>query len=520
MMAAAREILKKTALGDVKGFDNGRCEVFLGVPYAKAGRFEYAVMTDHWDGVLDATVMGATCPQNRNIHEHLENPTRRFYKKEYREGAEYAMDEDCLNLNIFAPRDAKDCPVVVFIHGGGFDSGSNQESPFDGSALAERGIVTVFINYRVGVLGDFTHEEIQKRDGRDGNFGLDDQLTAIRFVKAHIRDFGGDPDNVTLFGQSGGGGKVTALLQTPAADGLFHKGLIMSGVLDSNLLPECEGSGKEAVLAIMKELGISSVSELETVPYDRMAQAYNKVRPDLNKRGLNNGGSPHPNEFYAGEPLKNGFRKETSEIPLIVGSVFGEFTGFAPTAYDKNILSLDEQKALLEKTLGPAAGQLIPLFEKAYPERKLIDLIQLDTIFRKPSIEYVRKRAKLNDKTWTYLFNMDSDLNDGTVPWHCSDIPYVFHNCEYVPTQDSDPDRILEEKIFDAFMNFVKTGDPNTDKLPEWPASTPDQEYTMVLDQGPRVKVNFDHQLEEAGGDILAAAAFSALSQNPDSVQH
>ena len=115
---------------------------------------------------------------------------------------------------------------------------------------------------------------------------------------------------------------------------------------------------------------------------------------------------------------------------------------------------------------------------------------------------------------------MDSDLNDGTVPWHCSDIPYVFHNCEYVPTQDSDPDRILEEKIFDAFMNFVKTGNPNTDKLPEWPASTPDQEYTMVLDQDPHVKVNFDHQLEEAGGDILAAAAFSALSQNPDSVQH
>ena len=358
-----------------------------------------------------------------------------------------------------------------------------------------------------------------KKEG-SGNAGTTDMIAALKWIHDNIASFGGDPDNVTLFGQSGGGGKVTALLQTPAADGLFHKGLIMSGVLDSNLLPECEGSGKEAVLAIMKELGISSVSELETVPYDRMAQAYNKVRPDLKKRGLNNGGSPHPNEFYAGEPLKNGFRKETSEIPLIVGSVFGEFTGFAPTAYDKNKLSLDEQKALLEKTLGPAAGQLIPLFEKAYPERKLIDLIQLDTIFRKPSIEYVRKRAKLNDKTWTYLFNMDSDLNDGTVPWHCSDIPYVFHNCEYVPTQDSDPDRILEEKIFDAFMNFVKTGNPNTDKLPEWPASTPDQEYTMVLDQDPHVKVNFDHQLEEAGGDILAAAAFSALSQNPDSVQH
>ena len=503
-----------TDAGTLQGYFDNDLYIFKGIPYAKAKRFHDPQPVTPWTGVRNCTSYSYVCP----LLSMSEPAGELLVPHRY-----WVMNENCLNLNVWTQGlDDHKRPVVVWLHGGGYEAGSAIEQvAYEGENMARLGdVVVVSINHRLNILGYLDLSDFGDQYANSGNAGTTDMIAALKWIHDNIASFGGDPDNVTLFGQSGGGGKVTALLQTPAADGLFHKGLIMSGVLDSNLLPECEGSGKEAVLAIMKELGISSVSELETVPYDRMAQAYNKVRPDLNKRGLNNGGSPHPNEFYAGEPLKNGFRKETSEIPLIVGSVFGEFTGFAPTAYDKNILSLDEQKALLEKTLGPAAGQLIPLFEKAYPERKLIDLIQLDTIFRKPSIEYVRKRAKLNDKTWTYLFNMDSDLNDGTVPWHCSDIPYVFHNCEYVPTQDSDPDRILEEKIFDAFMNFVKTGNPNTDKLPEWPASTPDQEYTMVLDQGPRVKVNFDHQLEEAGGDILAAAAFSALSQNPDSVQH
>ena len=194
----------ETACGPVRGNEREGCLEFLGVPYARAERFAYASAVEHWDGVLDATAFGPACPQNRAWHEHMENPTFRFYKREFREGSVFTYSEDCLNLNIYTPKQAKNCPVVLFFHGGGFESGINCESPFDGGELAKRGIITVFANYRLGPLGYLTHEDVQKQFGRDGNFGLDDQLTAIRWVKRHIGDFGGDGENITLLGQSAG----------------------------------------------------------------------------------------------------------------------------------------------------------------------------------------------------------------------------------------------------------------------------------------------------------------------------
>ena len=174
----------QTACGQIRGNERTDCLEFLGVPYARAARFAYCSPVENWDGPLDTTEFGPGCPQNRAWHEHLEHPTRRFYKKEFRAGAEYRYSEDCLNLNIYTPKEAKGSPVVLFFHGGGFDSGLNAESPFDGAGLARRGIVSVFANYRVGPLGYLSHEDIRKQYGRDGNFGLDDQLTAIRWVSS------------------------------------------------------------------------------------------------------------------------------------------------------------------------------------------------------------------------------------------------------------------------------------------------------------------------------------------------
>ena len=148
-----KEILWVSGCGTLRGLEGERCCRFLGVPFAKAGRFAYAEPLGYWGDVLDATEPGPACPQNRAWHEHLEHPTRLFYYKEFREGLHFRYDEDCLNLNIYVPKNAENAPVIVFFHGGGFDSGLNWESPFDGSALAERGIITVFANYRVGPLG-------------------------------------------------------------------------------------------------------------------------------------------------------------------------------------------------------------------------------------------------------------------------------------------------------------------------------------------------------------------------------
>lgn len=162
-MMEIKPVLLDTACGALRGLDNGRCREFRGLRFARAERFAYAEPVGRWEGVYDATRFGPGCPQNRAVHEHLEHPTRRFYKREYREGLDFTYDEDCLNLNIYAPYDAKNAPVILYFYGGGFDSGLNWESPFDGSALAEQGVVTVFANYRVGVLGYLTHADVKAR---------------------------------------------------------------------------------------------------------------------------------------------------------------------------------------------------------------------------------------------------------------------------------------------------------------------------------------------------------------------
>lgn len=223
------EILLETGCGTVRGWESERCRQFLGLRYAYAARFEYAVPEEHWEGVYDATQFGSCCPQFRDYHTHMESPMRRFYKKEFRTGLVYTSDEDCLHMNIYAPKEGKNCPVVLFFHGGGFDSGMNFEQAFDGSGLAEKGVVAVFANYRVGVLGYLCHEELKRLHGRDGNFGLDDQLCAIHWVKAHIGDFGGDGDNITIMGQSAGAIAVQLLCLNPENEGLFRHAVMLSG---------------------------------------------------------------------------------------------------------------------------------------------------------------------------------------------------------------------------------------------------------------------------------------------------
>ena len=185
--------------------------------------------------------------------------------------------------------------------------------------------------------------------------------------------------------------------------------------------------------ALLAELGLTQVKELETVDYHRLAKAYNKCKPALEAAGKYVGCKPHPNAFYLGEPGVRGFREETKHIPLLVGSVFGEFTSFTPAPYDRSRMSEEEQEAAVRGILGEeGAAELIPLFREAYPERQLVDLLRLDFIFRAPEIAYLAQRGRLNDCTWSYLFNMDQPIDGGNTPWHCCDIPYFFHNIDLV----------------------------------------------------------------------------------------
>ena len=269
----------------------------------------------------------------------------------------------------------------------------------------------------------------------------------------------------------------------------------------------------------MAELGAADIAALETVPYAALAAAYNKVAPALKAAGKNTGCAPHPNAFYLGDPLENAFRPETAHIPLLVGTVFGEFAAFNGRGLNKAQMSAAEAEAFAEKMLGKqTADALLPLFHAAYPERSAADLPFLDVLFREPTMRYIRRRAETGP-VWSYFFNQDFTIEGGRAPWHCSDIPFVFHNTELVPSANiSGVTPQLEQQIFDAVLAFARTGNPQHSGIPTWPASTPQQENTMLFDSATRLAPNHDKALIAAA--LPAISALMAHNFDPDSIQH
>lgn len=508
----------QTAQGKIQGYEHDGLQIFKGIPYATARRFHAPEEVKPWEGVLDACSYGYVCPLLTN------DPPRGELYVPHRF---WPMNENCLNLNLWTPgTDEEKRPVLVWLHGGGYEAGSSIEHiAYDGANLSRRGnTVVVAINHRLNVLGYFDLSDFGEEYANSGNAGGDDIIAALRWIRQNIAAFGGDPENVTVFGQSGGGAKVTTLLQSPDADGLYAKGFVMSGVIGP-VLADAEGSGKELAEAVMKELGIHSVKDLETTDYAAFARAYLKVRPALKKAGKYTGGCPHPNAYYLGDPLLHGFRKETKDVPLLVGSVFGEFASFSPLPYDREALTEEEQRVLIRKAWGEnAAEALIPLFNAAYPERKTIDLLRLDFIFRAPEIRYIRERSKLNRSTWSYLFNMDQPIDGGNTPWHCSDIPYFFGNIdlvEYPHGNAEDPDLAyrLQEEAFESLIAFAKTGSPANKAVPAWPAAEPERESVLVMDEHMQVRENYDHRLMETYTQY-AEEITRRMFENASNIQH
>ena len=402
-------------LGEIRGLDNGTCLEFRGVPFGRAGRFEYAEPVEQWNGVLDATAFGPGCPQNRAVHEHLEDPVRLFYKKEYREGSEFTYSEDCLNLNIYAPYEAKDAPVILFFYGGGFDSGLNAENPFDGSGWAQRGAVAVMANYRVGPLGYLTHEEIQKKYGRDGNFGLDDQLVALRWVREHISAFGGDPDNVTLMGQSAGAISVQYLCLNPAHRGLFRRAVMMSGggLFPRFALPRPAESTRDYWLQFMELAGYRSFEELKTAPLTDIFEAVERIKA---------------------------LRKDTiyHTMPVVDGALL--------------------------------PGPVDRLIESPLPVDYLIGYTNNDMYA--PVMAFIGNKFGRKNGAYLYYFDLDAPGDDNRA-FHSSDLRYMFGTLDRSWRPYGQRDREASGQMMDYLVNFARTGDPNGPGLPPWRKGKP-----------------------------------------------
>ena len=405
-----RPVVLDTPCGALMGTQTDRCRRFLGVPYARAERFRYAEPVTHWDGTLDASKPGPACPQNRAIHEHLENPTRRFYKREFRDGLTTVYDEDCLNLNIFTPPEANGCPVVVFIHGGGFDSGMNTETPFDGSGLAARGIITVFVNYRVGVLGYLTHAQIRQETGRDGNFGLDDVRTAIRWVRANIAAFGGDAENLTLLGQSAGAITIQYLCLDRENETLFRRAAMMSGagLFPKFALPRRAEDTHAYWLELMNLCACRTLDELR--------------RAELSVI------------FDAVETMRRTRRDNTyNTMPVIDGAML-------PAPVD----TLIRNPLPIDYLIGYTNTDLYAPI-----------MARIGTQFAKTVHGYV------------YDFDLDAP-GDANHAFHSSDLRYIFETLEGSWRPYGARDREASEQLAQYLANFARTGDPNGEGLPQW----------------------------------------------------
>ena len=403
-------VLLKTVCGRIRGLEKENCLQFLGVMYAHAGRFEYAVPQEHWDGVLEAVRFGCGCPQNRAVNEHLDNPTRLFYKKEFRAGLEFHYDEDCLNMNIYTPKGADGCPVVIFIYGGGFDSGLNCEGPMDGTKLAERGVIAAFINYRVGPLGYLTHPKIRQKYGRDGNFGLDDQLTAIRWMKAHAADFGGDPDNITLIGQSAGAISIQYLSLNPVNKGLFRRAVMMSGagLFPKFSLPKKAEETHEYWQQFIELAGCRDLDELKAVPTDRLFDAVEAIK------------AVRKDSIYHTMPVVDGLLiprpiDEMIRTPLPIGYMIG-YTNSDMYA---------------------------------------------------PIMAYIGNRYGRANDAYIYYFDLDAPGDDNRA-FHSCDLRYVFETLDTSWRPYGERDREVSGQLAGYIANFAKTGDPNAEGLPEW----------------------------------------------------
>lgn len=499
----------KTTAGDIKGYCFDDTYTFKGIPYAYADRFQMPVAPKPWKGVLDTTSYGYVCPLMMQ-----DNPTGEMLVPHMY----WPQDEHCQSVNIWTQaleNNAKK-PVLVWLHGGGYFAGSSIEQlAYDGANMSKEGdVVVVSLNHRLNILGFMDLSDFGEKYKNSANAGLADIVAALQWIKENISEFGGDPDNITLFGQSGGGMKITALMQIPAAKGLFTRGIVMSGVAGS-LLPPSVGNGRAIVTAMLDELKIpvKEVDKLATIPHQMLYAAYGTVMQSVAMKGEYIGNSPRVDDYYLGEPQVSGYTEQAKHTPLIVGTVFGEFSGFAPSPFNKQAMSKDEMMAVLKELYGDRTEEAVQAFEVAYPDKKIIDLLHVDSIFRPESKVFVDTKAEYREApTYCYEFTLDFPCQNGKPAWHCSDIPFVFHNVDKVPVANipgvSDE---LEEVMFKAVIAFARTGNPNHEGLPQWDAAVPGNMPTMIFDKTCAVRHNFDDKLLQIMKEVLPPFSLEAM---------
>lgn len=463
--------------GLLRGCRQDGAYIFRGIKYADAKRFHMPVPVKAWKGIKNALVYGPVCPEIETVQPDDNYTVPHVF---------YPQHEDCQYLNIWTPSLDKKAklPILVWLHGGGFATGSGIEHfAYNGKALCEFGnIVVVTLNHRLNVLGYLDLSAYGKEYRYSGNAGTADIVEALRWIRSNIQAFGGDPDNVTIFGQSGGGGKVAALLQTPSADGLFHRAVIQSGLAH---FPSDRNDKYDMASKIFDKLGIapSDVKKLEELPFYQLQEAILSIDP-MSPFLF----GPHKDkDFYLGDAFDVGICAHAKAIPVMVGNVLGEFSqNFIWSAEEtpaplenKNSWSPEKTARMLEKYFGKDADKAKALQLAAYPDKPLANLLFTDSMFRPSSFDYLRLRAKeCSYNTFGYMFTKEMPPYGGILPWHNAEIPYVFHNADCIePSYIPGATERLQDIMARAWCSFAACGNPG------WAPYTAENHYVMYFDE-------------------------------------
>jgi len=478
----------KTTSGDVSGSLNDSVYAFKGIPYAKAERFMPPQAPDAWDGVLECKDFG---PVAKQIVPWIPDST---------------MDEKKLfSVNVWTQgiSDNKKRPVMLWLHGGGFLVGSSNDPMTYGEALAKKGdVVMVSVNHRLNILGFLDLSACGSNYAQSANDGMLDIVKALKWIQKNIENFGGNPSDVTIVGESGGGGKVGTLMCMPAAKGLFHKAIIQSGTLLNTMTKE---ESQALGLAILENLGLtpSDVEKLDTIPYPDLVKAGNDAIAKIS--GLRKPGSPTMFGFAPSadgdvllqQPFSPGFADISKEIPLMMGTTLNELM---PTAYGEKDLTMEDAKERLAKEYNDKTDQYIELFAKTYPDYTPQDLLSIDTVFRPFTIRTADARAKeASAPLYVYLLAWKSPVDSASKgSFHGLDIPLAFNNVDLRPdwTGNSEEAWKLADKMSSAWLNFTKTGNPNVEGvLPKWQPYTAQNGATMYFDNECKIVNNHDREL-------------------------
>jgi len=443
---------------------------------------------DSWDGVLACDEFGPVAKQVVNWIDEVN------------------MDEkDLFSVNIWTKGlvDGKDRPVIVWLHGGGFHVGSSNDPMTYGEAFARKGdVVLVSINHRLNILGYLDLSALGDKYAQSANVGMLDIVKALEWIRDNIENFGGNPSNVTIMGESGGGGKVGTLMSMPAAKGLFHKSIIQSGTLLNIMNRE---KSQALGLAVIENLGLTSknLEKLDSIPYQDLVKAGNDAVERMH--GPREPGSPTMFGFAPSvdgvillqQPFSPGFSDISKDIPVLIGSTLNELM---KTYYSEKDLTMADARDRLEKDYRDQTDKYISLFARAYPDYTPQDLLSLDLVFRPNTIRTADAWSKeARSPVYVYFLAWKSPVeNASRGSFHGLDIPLAFNNVDLRPdwTGNTEDAWRLADKMSSAWINFAKTGNPNVEEvLPTWEPYNSQNGTTMYFDDECKIVHNHDREL-------------------------